>query len=179
MLPTFDLKCDRPRWKRLVLLRTNQRRLVPSNAVSGTERSEVAEGFLNGRHHFRQADLSLPTRIRAEAIGSKHNGVMPQTTWEETYGRVVKVESISTRGRRQLIVTFSYEAQGHWYEGEFYTFKSMSVGEPLIVKYDASNPQMTGFKTDYARKWRIWWIVIAAFFVTALLLMLWINTPRH
>ena len=101
---------------------------------------------------------------------------MPQTTWEQTDGRVVKVESISTRGRRQLIVTFSYEAQGQYYEGELYTFKSMNVGESLIVKYDGSNPRVTGFKADYARKWQIWWILTTAFFVAVLLLMLWIRT---
>ena len=102
---------------------------------------------------------------------------MPETAWEQTDGRVVKVESISTRGRRQLIVTFSYTAQGQRYEDELYTFKSMNVGESLIVRYDASNPTMTGFKADYARKWRIWWIVMGAFFVAVLLLMLWIRTP--
>lgn len=104
---------------------------------------------------------------------------MPKTTWEQTDGRVVKVDSIFTRGRRQLIVTFSYEAQGRRYEGELYTFKSMNVGESLIVKYHASNPRTTGFKADYARKWRILWIVMTAFLVAALLLMLWIRTsPR-
>ena len=102
---------------------------------------------------------------------------MPQTIWEQSDGRVIKVESIFTRGRRQLIVTFSYEAQGRCYEGDLYTFKSMDVGESLIVKYDGSNPRRTGFKADYARKWRIWWIVMAAFFVAVLLLMLWIRTP--
>ena len=104
---------------------------------------------------------------------------MPQMTWKQTGGRVVKVESISTRGGRQLIVTFSYEAQGHRYQGELYTFKSMNVGESLIVKYDASNPGMTGFKANYARNWRIWWIVMAVFFVAALLLMLWIRMAQR
>jgi len=118
----------------------------------------------------------------AEVVGPKHNGFMPDTAWEQTDGRVVKVDSISTRGRRQFIVTFSYEAKEQRYEGELYTFKSMNIGESLIVKYDASNPIMTGFKVDYARKWRIWWILmvaffVAAFFVAAFLLMLWIRTP--
>ena len=90
-----------------------------------------------------------------------------------------KFESISTKGRCQLIVKFSYNSQGQRYEDELYTFKSMNVGESLIVKYDASNPTMTGFKADYARKWRIWWIVMGAFFVAVLLLMLWIRTPLH
>jgi hypothetical protein len=102
---------------------------------------------------------------------------MPETAWEQTDGRVVKVESISTRGRRQLIVTFSYDAQGQQYEGELYTFKSMTVGESLVVKYDASNPRLTRYKADYARKWRVWWILIVAFFVAAFLLMLWIKMP--
>jgi len=90
---------------------------------------------------------------------------------------VIKVDSISTRGRRQFIVTFSYEAKEQRYEGELYTFKSMHVGESLIVKYDALNPIMTGFKAEYARKWRIWWVLMVAFFVAAFLLLLWIRTP--
>jgi hypothetical protein len=119
----------------------------------------------------------VPIRYRARSCRGEHNGSMSQTIWEQADGRVVKVEPISTRGRRQLIVTFSYEAQGQRYEGELYTFKSMNVGESLIVKYDASDPKMTGYKAEYARKWRIWWIVVAAFFVTALFLMLWIRMP--
>ncbi len=102
---------------------------------------------------------------------------MPKTVWEQTSGRVVKVESIFPRGRRQLIITFSYEVQGQHYEGELYTFKPMDVGEPLIVKYHASDPTMTKFKSDYARKWQVWWLVMGAFFVAVLLLMLWIRTP--
>jgi hypothetical protein len=53
---------------------------------------------------------------------------MPKTNWEQTDGRVVKVESIYPKGRRQFIVTFSYEVQGHRYEGKLGTFKSMNVG---------------------------------------------------
>ena len=104
---------------------------------------------------------------------------MPPTKWEQADGREVKVESISTRGRRQLIVTFWYEVRGQRYESELYTFRPMNVGEPLIVRYDASNPKMTEFKADYRRKWRIWWIVMATILVFALLLMLWIRTPWH
>ena len=104
---------------------------------------------------------------------------MRRKDWKQTDGTVVKVESIFPRGRRQLIVTFSYEVRGHYYEGVLGTFKPMNVGEALVVKYDASDPKMTKFIADYARTWRIWWIVMTAFLILALLLVLWIRTAWH
>ena len=104
---------------------------------------------------------------------------MPRTNWEQADGRVVKIESIYPRGRRQLIVTFSYEVHEHCYESELYTFESMTVGQSVVVKYDASNPEMTGFKAAQTRKWAIWWTSMGAIVVTARLLMLWLATSRH
>ena len=80
----------------------------------------------------------------------KHSRLMPHIIWEPIEGRVVKIEFIYPTGRRQLNVTFSYRAQGLSYEGKLYTFQSMNVGNSLMVKYDASNPQMTAFKAQYA-----------------------------
>ena len=104
---------------------------------------------------------------------------MPQTTWEQTNGTVVEIKPITTRGRRQLIVTYSYDVKGQRYEGELYTFKSMNVGESLIVNYNVSNLAWTGFEAAYVRKWRTWWIMMLALFVAAVLLTLWTRTHLH
>ena len=52
-------------------------------------------------------------------------GRMARAGWKQTDGRVVSVDSISTRGRLQLIVAFTYEVEDELYEGKFYTFDSI------------------------------------------------------
>ena len=100
---------------------------------------------------------------------------MSKTDWKQTDGKVVKIESIYPRGRRQLIVTFSYEVKGQPYEGELYTFRPMHEGDALSVKYDASNPALTEFAIKYKRIWRIWWFVMTTILVSALAVLLWIT----
>jgi hypothetical protein len=104
---------------------------------------------------------------------------MATTDWKQADGRVVRIESISTRGRRQLIVVFSYEVCGQIFEGELYTFKSMHKGDMLRVQYDPSNPKLTRFEADYRRTWRVWWFAAATVVAGALLLMLWIHVTRR
>jgi hypothetical protein len=101
------------------------------------------------------------------------------TDWKQADGRVVRVESIYPRGRRQLIVKFSYEVQGRLYEGELYTFESMHEGDLLKVKYDVSNPQLIEFQAKYKRTWRIWWFVMTTILGGAFLVMLWATAKRH
>lgn len=104
---------------------------------------------------------------------------MAKTDWKQADGKVVRIESIYPRGRRQLVVTFSYEVQGQLYEGEPYTFKSMHEGDLLNVKYDALNPKLTEFEVKYGRTWRIWWFVTATILAGAFLVMLWVTATRH
>lgn len=108
-----------------------------------------------------------------------HGEHMARTDWKQADGKVVKIEYIYPRGRRQVIVTFSYEVQGQFYENELYTFKSMHEGDALSVTYDASNPKLTEFDVRYARSWRIWWFVMATIFAGALLVILWVTVNRH
>ncbi len=104
---------------------------------------------------------------------------MAKTEWKQADGRVVRIDTISTRGRRQLIVTFSYEVHGQLYEGELYTFKSMHEGQTLLVEYDPSNPKLTRFEANYKRTWRIWWFAAATVLAGALLLGLWIHAVQR
>ena len=103
---------------------------------------------------------------------------MAETDWKQTDGKVVRIESIYPRGRRQLIVTFSYEVDGKLYEGELYTFKSMHEGQSIDVKYDAANPELTEFKAKYKRTWRIWWSVMVIV-AGAFLVVLWFTGAWH
>ena len=142
----------------------------------------LRSGMRSGLHSPTHADQVPVWLFEKQLVGNsisrlKHSRFMPQVHREQTDGRVVNVESIYPRSRRQLIVTFLYEVRGCRYEGELYTFKSMNAGESLVVTYDALNPEKTGYKAKYARTWTIWWISMAAIFVVALLLMLWIRIP--
>jgi hypothetical protein len=81
---------------------------------------------------YLEARLLIDLRlIRAE----QHGVHMAETKWKQADGKVVRIESISTRGRRQLIVKFSYEVSEQLYEGELYTFKSCGV-RPIKPKDD-------------------------------------------
>lgn len=76
---------------------------------------------------------------------------MAKTKWNQADGRVVSVDSMSTRGRRQLTVTFTYVVGNHSYEGKFYTFDSMQEGDSLLVPYDVSNPSHNKLEAKQAR----------------------------
>ncbi len=65
---------------------------------------------------------------------------MAKTEWKQTDGKVVSVGSMSTRGRLQFIVRFTYEVEGETYEGKFYTFNLTHKDDPPMVKYDVSIP---------------------------------------
>ena len=104
---------------------------------------------------------------------------MARTEWKQTNGKVTKIEAIYPRGRLQLIVRFSYEVQGHLFNGVLYTFKSMQEGDSLEVRYDATNPKVTEFDARYRRSWRIWWSVMATILVGAFVILLWARATRQ
>ncbi len=102
---------------------------------------------------------------------------MAKTEWNQTDGRVVRIDSMTTRGRRQLTVTFTYVVGNHSYEGKFYTFDSMQEGDSLVVPYDVSNPSHNKLEARQARINRIA-LVIAVPVVGVALLLLWFSLRR-
>jgi Protein of unknown function (DUF3592) len=104
---------------------------------------------------------------------------MATTDWKQADGRVVRVESISTRGRRQLIVVFSYEVCGQILKANSTLSSRRTKGDMLRVQYDPSNPKLTRFEADYRRTWRLWWFAAATVVAGALLLMVWIHATRR
>lgn len=95
---------------------------------------------------------------------------MAKKGWKQADGRVTSVDSIATRGRRQLTVGFTYEVAGHAYEGKFYTFDSIHQGAPLIVEYEISNPKHNNFENRQSRINRI--AFVGALLVVAVALIL-------
>jgi len=100
---------------------------------------------------------------------------MPKTNWEQTAGRVIHIDSIYPRGRRQLIVAFTYEVEGKIYEGTLYTFDSMHEGDSLVVKYDPLDPKRNDFQT---RQKLINRVAVAVPLAGAALLLLWFSLRR-
>ena len=104
-------------------------------------------------------------------------GLMAKTDWKQTDGRVVRVDSIYPRGRRQLVVAFTYEIEDQLYEGTFYTFDSIHEGDSLIVRYDVSNPKRNDLDNRQKRINRIA-VAVAVPIVSAVLLLLWFSLRR-
>jgi Protein of unknown function (DUF3592) len=102
---------------------------------------------------------------------------MAKTEWSQADGRVVSVDSMSTRGRRQLTVTFTYFVGNQSYKGKFYTFDSMQEGDSLLVPYDVSNPSHNRLEARQARINRVA-LVIAIPVVGVVLLLLWFSLRR-
>jgi hypothetical protein len=102
---------------------------------------------------------------------------MAKTKWKQVDGRVVSVDSMSARGRRQLTVIFTYEVESQSYEGKFYTFDSMHEGDSLIVPYDVSNPRHNKLEARQARINRIA-LAIAVPTIVVVLLLLWFSLRR-
>ena len=102
---------------------------------------------------------------------------MAKTEWGEADGRVVSVDSMTTRGRRQLTVTFTYIVGNQSYKGKFYTFDSMQEGDSLLVPYDVSNPSHNRLEARQARINRVA-LVVAVPIVGVVLLLLWFSLRR-
>lgn len=102
---------------------------------------------------------------------------MAKTEWNHTDGRVVRVDSMSTRGRRQLTVIFTYVVGNQSYEGKFYTFDSMREGDSLLVPYDASNPSRNKLEARQTRINRVA-LIIAVPIVSVVVLLLWFSLRR-
>src|ERR1700722_4993321 len=73
---------------------------------------------------------------------------MAKTEWSQADGRVVSVDSMSTRGRRQLTVTFTYFVGNQSYKGKFYTFDSMQEGDRSSCHMTCQIPVTTDLKPD-------------------------------
>lgn len=102
---------------------------------------------------------------------------MAKTDWKQAQGRVVKVDSMCTRGRRQLTVTCTYRVGDELYEGKFYTFDSIHEGDSLTVRYDLSNPKRNDLDTRQTRINRIAFAVAVPIAV-AILWLLWFSVLR-
>jgi hypothetical protein len=102
---------------------------------------------------------------------------MPKTGWKQADGRVTSVDSIATRGRRELIVTFTYNVEGHPYKSKFYTFDSIQEGASLVVEYDVSNRMRNNFESGQKRINGIAFAVALPLVIAALLL-LWFSLKR-
>ena len=102
---------------------------------------------------------------------------MAKTKWNQADGRVVSVDSMSTRGRRQLTVIFTYVVGNQSYKGKFYTFDSMQEGDSLLVPYDVSNPSHNKLEAKQARINRVA-LAIAVPVVGVVLLLLWFSLRR-
>lgn len=118
----------------------------------------------------------MTSSAKTRACNDRRGGY-GETEWNHTDGRVVRVNSISTRGRTQLTVTFTYVVGNQSYEGKFYTFDSMREGDPLLVPYDASNPSRNKLE---ARQTRINLValIIAVPIVSVVVLLLWFSLRR-
>ena len=99
---------------------------------------------------------------------------MAKTGWRQVDGKVTSVDSIFTRGRRELIVTFTYNVEGHLYEGKFFTFDPIPEGASLIVEYDVSDPKRNSFESRQKRVNRIA-VAVALPVIAAALLLLWFS----
>lgn len=99
---------------------------------------------------------------------------MAKTDWKQAEGKVVKVDSMSTRGRLQLTVAFTYRVGDELHEGEFYTFDTIHEGGSLAVRYDPSNPKRNDLNTRQRRINRIAFAVAVPIAVAALWL-LWLS----
>ena len=102
---------------------------------------------------------------------------MAKTEWNQVEGRVVRVDSISARGRRQLTVVFTYVVGNQSYKGKFYTFDSMQEGDSLLVPYDVSNPSHNKLEARQARM-NLIALAIAVPTVGVVLLLLWFSMRR-
>ena len=102
---------------------------------------------------------------------------MAKADWKQTDGRVVSVDSIYTRGRRQLIVAFTYEVGDDLYESKFYTFDSIREGNSVVVKYDVSNPRRNDLETRQKRINRIA-VAVGVPILGAVLFLLWFSLSR-
>lgn len=102
---------------------------------------------------------------------------MAKTDWKQTEGKVVKVDSMWTRGRRQLTIAFTYRVGDELHESEFYTFDTIHEGDSLAVRYDPSNPKRNDLNTRQTRINRIAFAVAVPIVVAALWL-LWVSILR-
>ncbi len=102
---------------------------------------------------------------------------MSKPDYKQTNGRVVSVDSVSTRGRLQLIVAFAYEVEEELYEDKFYTFDSIHIGDSLIVTYDVLDPKRNDLGTRQTHINRIA-VAVAVPLVSAVLLLLWFSLRR-
>ncbi len=65
---------------------------------------------------------------------------MAKKGWRQIDGKVTSVDPIFTHSCRELLVTFTYNVEGHLYEGKLSTFDPIPEGASLIVKYHVSDP---------------------------------------
>jgi len=87
-----------------------------------------------------------------------------KTEWKETQGKIESVELNFSPVAKSTVV-FTYKVDGSWYSGTFtnYAYPAPQVGDPLVVRYDATNPE----RNDVVEKpQRAKWIVAGiCFFV--------------
>ncbi len=86
---------------------------------------------------------------------------MAKIDWKDADGTITSVTSIYPRGRRQYTAVFTYEVDGHLYEGTLNTFKACNERDSIPVRYDAANPEVNELTLNQERRTRIVYTVLA------------------